>query len=167
MDIEKIIQNGRDKWGEKLGDFERRSKQLYELVATEKFAVREVTAIFHKIKIPNSDIIFSGKLNSGYVFVPEIFLKVSSDNPDVPVRLINFLGSSPVITGNCISVKIPKYEEERLNGLDFEPRNMDRIFYFDRKFKSYESAIEVAILSPDGKVIRRDRSPDYEEFIEK
>lgn len=60
--------------------------------------------------------------------------------------------------------KIPRYEERKFNPRIGDINDNEETLYFDRKFKPKESAIEIGILSLDGKVLRSDRSIDYKLF---
>ncbi len=149
---------------EEIVDLESRSKQLYELVVTEKFTVLDVIAEsdgtsfipFSGIRIDEEIPVYNGGLTSRLV------LEVLPDNPDVPVRTLTFNGFSIVRAGDYISAKIPRYEEKEVgNGLDYR---VGEILYLDRAFKPEECAIELAILS-DGTIKRRDRAVNYKYFV--
>jgi len=99
-------------------------------------------------------------------FTSRLVLKVSPDNRDVPVRTLKFDGFSVVRAGDYVSAQIPRYEEKRVNsGFHSGPYDRDRVFYFDRNFNPEESAIELALLSADGNVLRRDRAVNYKNFV--
>ncbi len=157
---------------EEMEELESLSKQLYELVATENFTVDEVDGKYYSTSFtPHSEMRIGGKspvYRGG--FTSRLVLKVSPNNQDVPVRTINFDGFSIVRAGDYISAQIPRYQIKKVEsgGLHssgpYRPFNI-KIFYLDRDFDAEESAIELAILSADGKVLRRDRAVNYNEFI--
>lgn len=169
-DMDKIIRDAEEKRLKEITDFESRSRQLYELIATEKFTVGEVVAETYATSFtPRSEVRFGGRspvYRGG--FTSKLVLKVSPDNQDVPVTTLNFNGFSIVKAGDYISAQIPRFEEKRVGtGLPFGPYNKDDVFYLDRAFSPEEVAIELALLSADGNVLRRDRAVDYNIFVER
>lgn len=144
------------------------SKQLHELVVEERFIVNDVIAKSYQTSFtPNAEVIYGGysHVYKGS-FISKLVLKVSPDSKDVPVKFLNFEGFSIVKAGDYISAKIPRYEEKKVEGgcsISFCRR--ERIFYSERKFNPIESAIELAILSNDEKILRRDRAVDFERFV--
>ncbi|MEA3248609.1 MAG: hypothetical protein U9Q73_02790 [Nanoarchaeota archaeon] len=153
-----------------IADLKSRSRHLYELVATENFTVDEVVAESYATSFtPNSKMILGGRFpvyRGG--FTSKLVLKVSPDNQNVPVTTLNFNGISVVKAGDYISAQIPRFEEKRVGaGLHSGPYERDRVFYLDRDFNPEESAIELALLSTDRNVLRRDRSINYESFVKK
>ncbi len=148
---------------EEIKTLESRSKKLYELIASENFTVNEVIAESYATTFtPRSEMVFGGKspfyrggLTSGLI------LTVTPDNENIPVRKLSFYGISIVRGGDSISAKIPRYEEKAVG----PNSGTHRLFYLDRAFNTEESAIELAILSNDRKILRIDRSVDYKEFI--
>ncbi len=168
LDVSKIRQDVEKKEQQEITDLESRSKQLYELVATEKFTVDEVVAESYATSFtPHSEMRFGGSspvYRGG--FTSRLVLKVSPDNQDVPVTTLNFDGLSVVKSGDYISAQIPRFEEKRVGtGFHSGPYDKDRVFYFDRDFHPEESAIELALLSTAGTVLRRDRSVSYKDFV--
>ena len=137
------------------------SKNLYELLVKERFTVESVLGEVETLSYTSSsDMVFGGKSLGGITAVyPKLTLEVLPDK-EIPVRVINFDAYSPVKKGDYIEAIIPKYEERRF----FE---INPILYTERDFKKEESAIELAILSKDGEILRVDRSADYEYFIER
>jgi len=160
--------------------------ELYRIIVTEKFTVNEVVAEYYTADItPHSEMIFGGISHSyegGYI--SELELEVSPDNPNVPIKTLIFHGCSPVKVGDYISAKIPKFEEKRA-GTEFPsdevpyskiediPQKIDitPIYnnikglinegHIDIHYNPKEIAIELAILSSDGKVLRTDRAANY------
>jgi hypothetical protein len=170
LDMNKIMQNFEEKRQQEIADLESRSKQLYELVATENFTVDEVVAESYATSFTSHSEMRSGGSSPVYRggFTSRLVLKVSPDNQDVPVRTLSFEGLSVVRAGDYISAQIPRYEEKRVgSGFHSGPYDRDRVFYFDRNFNSEESAIELALLSEDGNVLRIDRAVNYKNFVKK
>ncbi|OYT57321.1 MAG: hypothetical protein B6U68_02035 [Candidatus Aenigmarchaeota archaeon ex4484_14] len=167
LDMNQIVQNAKEKKKQEIADLESHSKQLHELVVTENFTVDEVVAeSYATFFTPHSEMVI-GERSPVYRggFTSRLVLKVSPDNQDVPVRTLRFNGFSVVRAGDYISAKIPRYEEKRV-GSGFHSGPYDnRVFYFDRDFNPEESAIELAILSADGNVLRRDRAVNYKNFV--
>lgn len=170
LDLNKIMRDSEKTRQQEISDLESRSKQLYEFIATENFTVDEVVAESYATSFtPHSEMIMGG---SSFVyeggFTSKLVLKVSPDNQDVPVRTLSFDGLSVVRAGDYISAQIPRYEEKKVGtGFHFGPYNRDRVFYFDRDFNPEESAIELALLSAEGNVLRRDRAVNYKNFVKK
>lgn len=168
LDMNKIQQGAEKKRQQEIADLESRSIYLYELVATENFTVAEVIAESYTTSFtPHSEIRFGGRspVYSGG-FTSKLVLKVLADNQDVPVTTLNFDGFSVVKAGDYISAQIPRFEEKRVGtGFHSRPYDRDRVFYFDRNFNPEESAIELALFSNDGNVLRRDRSVNYKSFV--
>lgn len=166
LDMNKIMQDAEEKRQQEIADLESRSKHLYELVATENFTVDEVVAESYATSFTPHMMIGGRSPVYRGGFTSKLVLKVSADNQDVPVTTLNFDGLSVVKAGDYISAQIPRYEEKRVGtGFHSGPHDRDRIFYFDRDFNPEESAIELALLSTDGNVLRRDRSVNYKSFI--
>lgn len=153
-------------------DLESRSKKLYELIASENFTVNAVIAeSYATTYTPHSEIVFGGKspvYHGG--LTSRLILTVTPDNENTPVRKLTFDGISAVRGGDRISAKMPKYEEKFVGPsismlLQRNAHNIHRAFYLDRSFNTEESAIELAILSDDRKILRTDRAVDYKDFI--
>ena len=124
---------------EEIRRFKQKSRPLEELIVTENFTVNEV------FREDNS-----------------ILLKVTPDN-DILVRILRFMGFLRVRAGDYISATIPKYEENAYRKNFVDGKITYIIGYFGRDFKPEEEAIEIAILSSDGRVLRTDRADDYHE----
>ena len=156
-ELERIKHVARANW-EAIRD---ESKKLYELLVKERFIVEGVLGESKTLSYTSSsDMIVGGESIGGITAIyPKLTLEVLPDK-EIPVRFINFDGYSPVKNGDYIEAIIPKYEERRF----FE---IDSILYTERAFKKEESAIELAILSKDGEILRTDRTADYEYFIER
>ncbi|MBU2616336.1 MAG: hypothetical protein KKC19_04500 [Nanoarchaeota archaeon] len=170
VDMEKIMQDAKEKRQQEITDLASCSKQLYELVATENFTIDEVIAESHDTSFtPHSEMRLGGRspvYRGG--FTSKLVLKVSPDNQDVPVRTLSFEGLFIVKAGDYISAQIPRFEEKRVGtGFYSGPYDKDRVFYFDRDFNPEESAIELALLSIDGNTLRKDRSVNYKSFVKK
>ena len=86
-------------------------------------------------------------------------MKVPPNHTSLPVRTLVFPGYSIVKGGDSIIAKIPRYEEKHASIHSL------RTFYLDRAFRQDEECIELAILSENGKILRRDRSMSYGEFF--
>jgi hypothetical protein len=169
-DINKAIQDAEKEKQKKVVDLKSHSKKLYELVVTEKFTVHDVVAESYATSFtPHSEMRFGGSspvYRGG--FTSRLVLKVSPDNQDVPITTLNFEGFSIVKAGDYISAQIPKFVERRVEtGFHSRPYNRDKVLYFDRDFNPEESAVELALLSTDGKILRRDRSVNYKNFEKK
>lgn len=154
-ELEKIREVAKENWK----SVEDKSKKLYELLVTERFTVEGVLGELKTSSYTSSsDMVFGEKSLGGITAVyPKLTLEVTPDK-EIPVRFINFDGYSPVKRGDYIEATIPKYEERRF----FE---VDSILYTERDFKEKENAIELAILSKDGNILRRDRTADYKIFV--
>ena len=155
---------------QQIAKLKSKSKQLYELVSTENFNVDDVVAKSYATSVtPQSEMIIGGRsphYNTG--FTSQLVLKVTPINSQVPIKTLNFHGFSIVKAGDRISASIPKYRKEELGGEGYvKPFNRAEIIYYDRDFNSEESAIELALLSADGKILRRDKAVDYENFVKK
>ncbi|RLE39592.1 hypothetical protein DRJ17_00140 [Candidatus Woesearchaeota archaeon] len=168
IDLDKIMKDGEKKRQKEIEDLESRSKPLSELIVTENFSVDEVVSESYVTSFtPYSEMVFGGKppvYKGGFTL--RLLLRVSPENPDIPIRTLIFDGVSVVRVGDCISAKIPKYEKKRIySGFHSGPCDRDRVFYLDRDFNPEESAIELALISADGKVLRRDRAINYKNFV--
>ncbi len=170
LNVEKIIRDTGKKRQEEIIDLESRSKPLRELVVIENFTVNEITGKSYATSFPPPSGMFFSRISPAYEggFISRLVLKVSPDNPDIPIRTINFDGFSTVVAGNHIFAKIPKYEEKKISS-DFHFHSghysESRIFHLDRDFNPEESAIELAILAEDGTVLRKDRAINYKIFV--
>ena len=117
---------------------------------------------------PHSEVKFPSHSNSrSYTagYASRLELKVKPIDETIPIDTLYFKGMSGVRRGDYISAKIPKYKTESVY---VHPVNIyddgNREFYFDRPFNTEESAIELKILSKDKKVLRTDKSVDYDLF---
>ena len=145
------------------------SKPLNELIVEEKFNVNGVLVETYTHSItPLSELVIGGKSSTyktGYS--SRAILEVTPYRPNIPVKTLYFNGFSVVKAGDVILAKIPKYREEKVEDPDnyglYE--SSKRIFYLDRDFKPEEKAIEITILSSEGKKLRVERSVDYNLFI--
>ncbi len=156
-ELEKIREVAKENWK----SVEDESKKLHELLVKERFTVENVLGELKTSSYTSSsEMIVGGKSHGSITAVyPKITLEVLPDK-EIPVRFINFDGYSPVKNGDYIQTTIPKYEERKF----FE---IDSILYTERDFKKEESAIELAIISKDGEILRRDRTADYKYFIKR
>ena len=170
IDLGKMVAEGLKKREKEIKYLESHSKELSDVVITEKFTVDEVIAqSYAKSFTPDSERVMGG-ISPVYKggFTSRLIIQVSPDNQNVPVKTLNFEGISPIKTGDYISAQIPRYEERRVdNDHYFSGRRGYDIFYLDRDFNPEESAIELALLSEDGRVLRRDRSVKYQKFLKK
>ncbi len=146
----------------KILDLESRSKKPSELVVTENFTVDEVVAETYPTSFTPNPVIGGRSPSYKGGYASRLILNVSPDNKAIPVNLITFDGFSAVKAGDYISAKIPRYAEELCNPM----RKGKKVFYFDRPFRNNESAIEIALLSAEGEVLRRERSVDFRRFVQ-
>lgn len=147
----------------------KEAKKLYKLVSEEKFNVDKVLTETEEISIRTGEMIIGGKntySTSGMTL--KMTLDVTPER-DIPVRNLNFTGFSPVRADDSIIAKIPRYEKKsfRLAGSRTVYDDGTRIFYFDRAYRPVEDAIELIILSPNGKPSRVDRAVNYQMFVKK
>jgi len=157
------MQKAEESRRQEIAELEARSKELDELVVVENFTVEDVVSeCCGTAFTPHSEIIIGGKSPSYEGgFTSNLTLKVTPDNA-IPVRTLNFKGSSVVRAGDYISAEILRCDERKImEGFGRPYHQEDKTFYFDRKFMPEETAIELAILSDDGKVLRRDRAVGY------
>ena len=181
---ENMIQDVERRRVERIKELQSRSKPLHELVVTEKFTVDDVVAKSYATSIsPLSEMRLGGQsqiYNGG--FISRLVLQVTPDIKDIPVRTITFEGISVVLAGDYISAQIPRFEKQTESGEEFRgqgPRISHKfggsgsssmyelVFHLDRPYNPEESAIELAILSVDEKVLRRDRAVNYCDFVKK
>ncbi|HDD72458.1 MAG TPA: hypothetical protein ENG00_00025 [Candidatus Aenigmarchaeota archaeon] len=151
-----------------LQELRARSKPLHELVVSENFTVVGVVSKSYRTQFtPKSEMVIGGRspvYSGGYIY--KLILNVIPDNKNIPVRTLNFEGISPVCAGDYISAKIPRYEERKIEPYG-RPCCRSLTFYLDRDFRPEEDAIEISIFSEDRKrILRTDRSVDYEEIME-
>lgn len=149
-----------------------RSKPLHELVVTEKFTVEDVVAASYATSIaPMSEMVLEGESRQyagGYS--SKITLTVNPYNPQVPITSLTFAGFSGVRAGDTIEAKIPCYEEKKIYEFNGELRrygDQDEVVYLVRSFKDKETAIELKLISPEGKTLRTERAVDYNFYKEK
>ena len=152
--------------------FPKGAKLLHELVVSERFTVREVlctnTAVSYT---PESEVVHgdnSPQYQSGFRF--KMSIKVTPEGLEIliPVRELLFYGNSPVRGSDYVEARIPRFREIKTH----VPKttvydNGVRLSYVDRKFKESELAIELSILTRDGKVLRTDRAAGYKKFSPK
>ncbi|MDD5054588.1 MAG: hypothetical protein PHT91_03540 [Candidatus Nanoarchaeia archaeon] len=148
-------------------DLKEKAKKLCELVFEEKFYVNGVVCESYATSFtPRSEICFGSAMstyNGG--FASKLVLDVLPDNQSIPVNTLHFRGFSAVRAGDNICAKMPKFKEVN----EYPPRLEDplrkkRVFYVDRDFLPEESAIELAVLSDNGDILRIDRAVDYKNF---
>lgn len=148
-------------------DLESRAKQLHELVVTEKFVITEAIGQDYPTSFTPSTEMIPSRTPPVYSggFVSKLVLEVLPDDKDSPIRTLIFDGSDEVKAGDYIAAQIPRYKEERIDmGFSLNPQEQESIFYVPRDFTAEENAIEIALLSPGGKVLRRKRSSKYDNF---
>lgn len=167
VSVDSLAEKERKRRKEKIEDLESRSKDLHELVVSENFVVDAAESSSHARSFtPVSEMIIGGRsphYKTG--FSSKLILKVSPENSEVPVKTLNFNGYSPVKAGDHISARIPRYEERKVEPGFFGGGVHSRTFYIDRGFNEKEIAIEVAIIGASGKVIRSDKSVEYDGFV--
>jgi hypothetical protein len=132
------------------------SKTPYEFVFSENFTVEEVIAESHHayVHVPEKHFdLWGNDKEAGYT--SKVILKVVPDNKDIPVNTLVFDGTSAVKAGDRITAKIPRCQK-------YDPTDRD---YAARYYKPEENAIELSILSADGKVLRKDRAIGYKLFV--
>jgi hypothetical protein len=147
-----------------------RQRSRSNLVFPVDFLVKEVvTESKSSSPISKCDEMM-GRISMGYrggCLVSKLVLKVAPDDNTLPIRTLCFNGSSGVRAGDHIRALVPRLEAYRVmseyGAIGAIVEGEDRSLYTDRAFKSEESAIELAILSR-GKVVRTDRSVDYDQF---
>src|SRR3989338_4929932 len=164
-DMAQILRDAEIRRQQEIADWESRSKPLYELVFSEYFTVDDVIAESYATSItPLSEMRLGGR-SSHYPggYISKLVLKVVPDNKEIPVSVLNFDGISVIRAGDYISAQIPRYEEKKVaSGVRCGSHEHYTCLYLNRDFKPEESAIELAIHSVDRKVLRRDRSIDYD-----
>lgn len=165
--MNQIIIDAEKKRQERTKDLESRSKPLHELVIAERFMVNEAVAEAYGTSFKPYPIMGGSSLVYPGGFTSKLVLKVMPDNQSVPIRILNFDGISAVQAGDYISARIPRFEEEIVESEFFHPgpEGKASVFYLDRAFNPEEIAIELAILSENGKVLRIDRAVDYKDFV--
>jgi len=167
-DLNKIMEESQERIIQEFEDVKSKSKSLKELIVTEKFIVNDVVAKSSGTHFtPESEKIMGGSspiYNGG--FTSKLILTVSPDN-HILVKILYFEGFSIIKGGDYISALIPRYEKKGISNVDLDKigRIESRTFYFDRPFNPMEYAIELALLSPEGKVLREDRAINYREFV--
>jgi len=145
------------------------SKPIYDLVVEARFTITDVLNESYSTNIrPMSEIVVGGHSPSyegGYT--SKLTLRVVPLNLPNPVKELEFHGYSIVKAGDLILAKIPRYEEKKLvTSLFYGPFNTgEKIFLLDRDYNPLEKAIELTLLSPNGDVLRRERSVDYHRYV--
>lgn len=146
------------------------SKPLHQLIVTEQFTIEDViTASYATSIAPMSEMVLDGPSRCYYGgHTSEVTLTVKPHNAQIPVTTLAFKGYSTVRAGETIEAKIPCYEIKEASTL-FMPNRRDEPekLYFPRKLTEKEHAIELKLLSPDGKTLRTERAVDYNFFKEK
>jgi len=137
----------------------RLSKTPYKFVVSEDFVIDDVVAKTYQtdVYIPSTRWEWGHNKKGGYT--SKLFLKVKPDNADVVVNALIFEGISIVKAEDHISAKIPR--------CDWFHHQTDsyRWGYFRRGYKPTETAVELSLLSEDGKILRRDRAANYKSFV--
>lgn len=123
-----------------------RAKPLHELVVSEYFTV-------DRIDLPHKNA-----SAASYTI-----LYVIPDRKNVQVRRLEFRGDSKVKVGDYIRAKIPRYNERKIRTGIF--LHESEKIYQDRKFNLEEIAIEIEIIGEGGRVLRSDRSVDYDKYL--
>jgi hypothetical protein len=157
----------RESFTKEENDVTARAKPLEELVVYATFTVDEVVGETYQTSVISEMRMGGRSLSHDTGYTSRLVLKVTPDDPKIPVHSLTFDGISSVRVGDYISAKIPRYEEKVVYGT---PQNMfdkgERSLYVDRAFKPEEVAIELSILN-SGKVLRTDRAVDYSRFVKK
>lgn len=142
-------------------------KPLNELVIDAYFRVNDVVSQSYATShTPQSEIRIgpgsSPVYDTGYR--SELVLKVKPKDKSLPINTLKFDGFSDVKAGNYIKATIPLFEEipTYLHHSYLRHSNVDG--YASRKCTERESAIEIAILDKNLRVLRTDRSVDYNRF---
>jgi hypothetical protein len=135
-------------------------KSLPELVVSEDFRVDEVFCKSERTSAtPQSEIKIGGTnypYRTGYI--TDILLVVSPQNEEVPVEELIFYGNSAVMSGDTIQAKIPRHG----GGKYIEGKGR---VYLDRPFGTTEEAIEIELKDKSGKVLREDKSVNYDMYF--
>jgi len=169
LDLEELEKEAEEKKQQKVKELEALSKPLYELIVSENFLIEDILGQSYAHSFtPISEVNFEGKsprYDGGYS--SDLVLKVLPER-DIPIKTLFFSGFFPGLIGNKISAKIPRYEKRNINEGYFTCFSREaRTFYLDRDFNDREEAIELAILSPKGKILRLDRAVGYGEFMKR
>ena len=165
LDLNQLLIKTEEKRQQELGELKSCSKQLSELVVEENFIVNKTMRNSYATSFtPYSEMIIRGEpLIYQGGFTSKLVLKVTPENKNIPIKTLNFEGSSSVRAGDYISAKIPRYEEKRVEGRCLSGCfKREQIFYLDREFNLTESAIEISVLSEKGQDIAK--SIDYKKF---
>lgn len=170
LDIDKLLDNVEKRKVGEIKRLELLSKKLCDLIVTERFTVNDVIVKSGATSFtPYSEMVIGGTspvYRGG--FTSRIVLEVLPDDKDIPIRTINFDGFSIVKAGDLIYAQIPKYREERLGRkIRIGMNDRNKVYYLSRDFTPEESAIELCILSEEGRILRRERSVSYENFAKK
>ena len=173
LDLGELLRNEELGRQRRIEELKTISKPLHELVVSEEFLIEEILGQSHAHSFtPISEVRFGGnspQYEGGYSY--DITMKVFSKGKGpvgIPVRTIYFEGNFPGLAGNSVIAKIPRYKQENviISSSSFANKG-EEVFYLDREFKSEEEAIELSILFSDGKILRTDRSVNYEEFMKR
>lgn len=163
--MEQLEEENQQKRKEHRAHLIENSKRLDELVVIEGFRVDAVLTQSRATSFtPNSEIMVGGscRIYQGGDQTTSI-LQVSPYN-SIPITQLVFSGFSAVRAGDNISAKLLRYIAEVIDKDPFDPSS-GRTLYLDRSFQPEELAIELTIHSPDSKILRMERSTDYENAI--
>jgi hypothetical protein len=168
LDVDEMIQDSMKTEKQEIADLESRSKELHERIATENFTVNSIIARTRPTSFTINSEMVMGARSPTYEggFTSQLVLKVSPDNKNIPIKSIIFNGFSIIKAGDYIAAQILKYETEIITPR-YSGNGNKRFFYIDRDFNIEEDAIELALLSEDGSILRKDRSINYRNFTKK
>lgn len=132
-----------------------KSKKLHELVHEEYFRVQSI--VRNNYVTHGSQNVRYGGPNpapneTGYQ--TELAIKVAPKGAS-PLKELEFKGNAGVRPGDLIYAKIPAYKEElesqEEEGNRFNPAEEPASHYIARPYEKKEEAIEISVLSEDGK----------------
>lgn len=169
VDIAEVRRSAEEERLRQIEELKPLAKELHELVIGERFRVDDVTMEsydndppYQRIAMPE---IAAGRRRIHRTgFTSATFLEVLPHERDVPVKRLVFEGYSSANRGDYILARIPRYEEKVVKGVNGHITDIS--FYVDRPFREEECAIEVAIFSANGDILRRERSVDFRKFAE-
>ena len=134
--------------------------QRTDRIVKKNFTVRDVIGQSYLMRFTPYSEMSVGKKSPSYEtgFYSRLVLKVLPDEKSLPVNSLTFLGNSPVKSGDYISAQIPVYDAM------YKEKDTGDAYMF-HQYKKEDTAIQLEILSEEGKVLRKDRAIDYEEII--
>jgi len=135
------------KYNEGKASLRKKSKSLSELLLDVPLVAEDVIAISEEVS--QTDGFFVGSESH-----LEIFAAYARDSSS-KIHL-SFHGNSILCSGNSFVAKIPCYEEVR------DSSNGD--FYIPRSLGETEEAIQIQIVSAEGKLLRTERSISYNRY---